>query len=78
MNAPTVTSLVNNGQMAEFVGCDGNYLRYEVSGVEFPVPLQDTKQGYFGRTVKAISLMRWIRKHVDNLRLAEAAEESVG
>ena len=43
---------------------DGN-LWYIVGDFEFPVPIEDTKGGIFKRDMKAISLMRWIRKHLE-------------
>lgn len=35
---------------------------------EFPVPVGDTGTGIFPAQVKAITLMRWIRKHLDKIQ----------
>jgi len=32
---------------------------------EFPVPISDTGTGIFPAEIKAITLMRWVRKHLD-------------
>lgn len=34
-------------------------------GFEFPVPVEDTGDGIFKSTEKAIMLMRYIRKHIE-------------
>ena len=72
----SLLDLVSQNRIAVFQNCDGTYLRYRITGtdVEFPIPLEDTKGGYFANSMKAITLMRWIRKHLENL--AEAAKES--
>lgn len=68
MSVPSLKSLVSDNQRAEFFGCYGGYLWYsishEVAGVTFPVPLDDTKGGHFGKSVKAITMMRWLRKYL--------------
>lgn len=70
MTIPTLKELVSGNTQAEFQSCHSGYLWYDVLGVEFPVPLEDTKGGDFPRTIKAIRLMRWIRKHLENLEKA--------
>lgn len=35
---------------------------------EFPVPIADTGTGIFPAQVKAITLMRWIRKHLEKVQ----------
>ncbi|MCW5821414.1 MAG: hypothetical protein KIT34_01345 [Cyanobacteria bacterium TGS_CYA1] len=37
----------------------------ETRKFEFPVPVTDTGTGIFPVTMKAITLMRWIRKHYE-------------
>jgi hypothetical protein len=41
---------------------------------EFPVPVDDAGAGNFERDMKAINLMRWIRKHIEFLTDARKAE----
>ena len=68
MNA-TLKNLVKN-TTAEFV-CyrDGDlWYRIEASNFEFPVPISDTGTGIFTAQVKAITLMRWIRKHLEKIQ----------
>ena len=38
---------------------------------KFPIPIEDTKGAFFNRTHKAITLMRWIRKHLDVIESAK-------
>jgi len=38
-----------------------------MSNFEFPVPVGDTGTGIFNSEVKAITLMRWVRKHLDKI-----------
>ena len=33
-------------------------------GFMFPIPIDDAKSATFNREVKAITLMRWVRKHL--------------
>jgi hypothetical protein len=40
-------------------------LWYEVDGFRFPVPFEDTVGAYFKPEHKAINLMRWIRKQLE-------------
>lgn len=43
-------------------------LWYETcTGLRFPVPVSDIDQGTFNATEKGLMMMRWIRKHVDQL-----------
>lgn len=35
---------------------------------EFPIPIADTGTGIFPAQVKAITLMRWIRKHLEKIQ----------
>lgn len=38
---------------------------------DFPVPVKDTGTGVFGAQVKAITLMRWVRKHFEKIQNGE-------
>lgn len=81
MNA-TLKNLVKN-TTAEFVCYRDGDLWYrivcadeeakaeEVTTFEFPVPISDTGTGIFPAQVKAITLMRWIRKQLEKIRKGE-------
>jgi hypothetical protein len=62
------------GTHAEFVCYRDGDLWYQIvrpddgesrAPFEFPVPVSDTGSGIFSARVKAITLMRWIRKHTE-------------
>ncbi len=40
----------------------------EVNVFDFPIPVDDAGAGEFLPEMRAINLMRWIRKHIDFLR----------
>lgn len=40
----------------------------ETTGFDFPVPVRDTGTGIFPAQCKAITLMRWIRKHLEKVQ----------
>ena len=74
-------SLVKND--AQLIGYSGGDLQYEIRYEDedgthrsflFPITVIDSTDtgGTFGRTEKGITLMRWIRKHLDFLREAKA------
>lgn len=53
---------------AHFSFYRGGYLYYKTdSGLEFPVPVEDTDSATFLNEDKALFFMRWIRKHLENL-----------
>lgn len=47
--------------------CEHNDVRAENATFEFPIPIADTGTGIFPARVKAITLMRWIRKHLEKI-----------
>lgn len=54
-----------------FVEYKENELFYKTEcGFKFPVPISDTGKGTFLATDKAITYMRWIRKHMDFIATA--------
>ncbi len=54
--------------LVRFSFCQGGYLYYKTdSGLEFPIPIEDTVGATFLAEDKAIFFMRWIRKHMENL-----------
>ncbi len=74
----TLKNLVKN-TTAEFICYRDGDLWYRIvetadgtsekfSRFEFPVPISDTGTGIFSAEVKAITLMRWIRKHLDKIQ----------
>ena len=42
-------------------------------GLEFPVPIEDTGDGIFLATDKAITFMRYIRMHIESIKAEKAA-----
>jgi hypothetical protein len=70
MKLPSVKEVVS-GTTAEFdYYMDGN-LWYRVGDFKFPIPMDETRGGCFNRDIKAITLMRWIRKHLEELKAAK-------
>lgn len=73
----SLKSLVKNTS-AEFVCYRDGDLWYRIyaekeketgsSMFEFPIPIADTGTGIFPAQVKAITLMRWIRKHLEKIQ----------
>jgi hypothetical protein len=68
MNIPIKTIVKDT--TADFICYRDGDLWYRVTGegftFEFPVPISDTGNGIFPAQIKAITLMRWIRKHLEN------------
>ena len=50
---------------AKFAYCTDGALWYEVDGFRFPVPFAETVGACFMPEHKAINLMRWIRKQLE-------------
>lgn len=70
----TLTKLVKNTTAIFVCYRDGDlWYRITVEGstepaiFEFPVPVADTGTGIFTAEIKAITLMRWIRKQLDRI-----------
>lgn len=53
----------------------GNLYYTTESGLEFPVPLEDTDGATFLSEDKAIFFMRWIRKHLVSLEKEKAIQQ---
>ncbi|MCA9802827.1 MAG: hypothetical protein KC777_12720 [Cyanobacteria bacterium HKST-UBA02] len=72
----TLKTLVKN-TMAEFVCYRDGDLWYRIIAnsetqasetlFEFPVPVSDTGTGIFPARIKAITLMRWVRRHFERI-----------
>jgi len=63
----TIKELVQN-RIVHFVEYRKGNLWYTISGDEdfiFPVPIEDTGDGIFKSSDKAILFMRYIRKHLE-------------
>lgn len=53
---------------ASFSFYRGGYLYYLTdSGLEFPIPIEDTEGATFLSEDKSLFFMRWIRKHIETL-----------
>jgi hypothetical protein len=59
-----IKELVIN-KTARFAYCTDGALWYEVDGFRFPVPFSETVGACFLPEHKAINLMRWIRKQLE-------------
>jgi len=77
----TIKTLVKD-TIAEFVCYRDGDLWYRITGAnaeqfqfEFPVPVSDTGTGVFPSRIKAITLMRWVRKHLDKVQKGEWRQE---
>jgi hypothetical protein len=79
----TLKTLMKN-TTAEFVCYRDGDLWYRIIGqhtplsgsneefrFDFPVPISDTGTGLFQSQMKAITLMRWIRKHFERMQKGE-------
>lgn len=53
---------------------DGNLWYVTDSGFKFPIPMDDTRGACFNREHKALTLMRWVRKHVDTLEQSDNSD----
>ncbi len=61
------------GQNAHFVFFQDDTLFYETdAGFLFPIPVSDIGSTRLSETEKAIRLMRWVRRHLENTKAAKA------
>lgn len=73
-----IKEMVGNGRQVHFQFYINKELWYRTeTGFEFPVPISDAGTACFKSQDKAILFMRWIRKHMENLKNARN-EQSVG
>jgi hypothetical protein len=69
-----IKEMVRDGKVATFVRCRRGELIYVTeTGFEFPIPFADIGDGVFNATEKAMTLMRWIRKHVEAIEAEMAS-----
>jgi hypothetical protein len=67
-----IKSMVSDGKKVYFVKYRQKELIYRTEdGFEFPVPIDDTGDGVFLAEDKAMYFMRYIRKHIQNIKDAE-------
>jgi len=59
---------------AKFAYCTDGALWYEVDGFRFPVPFSETVGACFMPEHKAINLMRWIRKQLEENTSAQSGQ----
>jgi hypothetical protein len=63
---------------AKFAYCTDGALWYEIDGFRFPVPFADTVGAYFMPEHKAINLMRWIRKQLEENEAQRSEQVKAG
>lgn len=64
----SLKELVAPGQMVHFMRYQKQELWYRTDcGFEFPVPIEDTGDGAFLASDKAMLMMRYIRKHLASI-----------
>lgn len=73
MNVPTIKDVMR--EQAKFVKYEDGKLWYQIIWTgedraylfDFPIPVTDAGGGSFTTVEKALTLMRWIRKHIEYL-----------
>lgn len=71
MKIPTIKEVMR--EQAKFVKYEDGKLWYQIiwgdnpALFDFPIPVDDAGGGSFGTSEKALTLMRWIRKHIEFL-----------
>lgn len=71
-----IKEMVSDGKKVSFVCYKQKELWYRTeTGFDFPVPIDDTGDGVFLATDKAILFMRYIRKHI---KMLEEAKQETG
>ena len=72
-----VKDIVKN-QKAHFVFYRDRALFYETDdGLQFPVPVDEAGSATFNAEEKAITLMRYVRKHLENTERARREQHAV-
>ncbi|HCJ8470873.1 TPA: hypothetical protein NV714_004774 [Escherichia coli] len=62
-----IKNMVENSKKATFVRYANGSLIYKTEcGFEFPVPIEDLGNSTINNEEKALILMRYIRKHIEN------------
>jgi len=64
----TLKEMVSGGKLVTFVHYRQKELWYRTEcGFEFPVPIEDTGDGIFLASDRAMMFMRYIRKHMESI-----------
>jgi hypothetical protein len=64
-----IKDMVKDGKKVTFSHYQKGYLYYNTEcGFEFPVPVEDTGDGRFEKEDRAMLYMRYIRKHIANIK----------
>ena len=66
-----ITEIVKDQTATFLYYIDGNLWYATDNGFKFPIPIDDTKGACFNKEHKAITLMRWIRKHIDTIETGD-------
>jgi hypothetical protein len=68
----TVKDLVKDKKAIFKYFSDGAVIYETEDGFEFPISVEDAKGGKFHAEEKAMTLMRWVRKHFEMVKNGEA------
>lgn len=67
-----IKDMVRNNKKVTFIFYRQKELWYKTEcGFEFPVPIDDTGNGVFLNEDKAMMFMRYIRKHIETIKVEE-------
>ena len=67
-----IKDMVRNNKKVMFIFYRQKELWYKTEcGFEFPVPIDDTGNGVFLNEDKAMMFMRYIRKHIETIKVEE-------
>lgn len=66
MQLPTIGELVKGGKTAKLMYVTNGTPWYQID--DFLFPIDEVQGACFQRNEKAITLMRWVRKHLDFLQ----------
>ena len=68
----SIKDMVRDGKKTTFMFYRQKELWYKTEcGFEFPVPIDDTGNGVFLNEDKAMMFMRYIRKHIETIKVEE-------
>lgn len=68
----TIKEMVQNNQKVKFVRYQNKELWYITEcEFEFPVPISDVGEAAFLNEDKALLFMRWMRKHIDDIKAGQ-------
>ena len=70
MKSMNITELVKNKRAGFVHYRDGNFIYETEDGFQFPVPLADIGTATLLAEDKALFFMRWIRRHLETMEVA--------